>query len=381
MFVQNQERGISRCSCNSSLANSTLVSDCNESTGSETSVIAEKCPSPSLPPESNSSSKQQSLPSCVSIIRSFFRSRGLSKESIDILCKSWRSSTARQYEIYFKKWHNFCTLRNKNPFQYDEILVVEFLVKLFHTGLKYSAINTARSALSTFLVNDFGLTIGNSPIVKRLLKGVFEMKPPLARYSVIWDVNIVLDYLRHLYPNEELPLSILTFKLAMLLALVTKQRAQTLQALSVSDMRFFGKSVIIPVRKLLKHSTQRNHNHVIQLTKFNDSSICSVVTLEHYLSRTNSLRDNHSQLFISYNKPYHPVSTDTISRWLKNVMFEAGIDVNMFKPHSTRAASTSYDKLSNVPMELIMKSAGWTNCKTFETFYNKAIISSDVSFE
>ena len=122
----------------------------------------------------------------------------------------------------------------------------------------------------------------------------------------------------------------------------------------------------------MKHSTQRNHNHVIQFTKFNDSSICSVFFLEHYLSRTNSLRDNHSQLFISYNKPYHPVSTDTIAHWLKNVMFEARIDVNMFKPHITRAASTSYDKLSNTPMELIMKSAGWTNCKTFETIYNKA---------
>ena len=92
--------------------------------------------------------------------------------------------------------------------------------------------NTARSALSSFLVTDSGMTVGNSLLVKRLMKGIFELKPPMPRYSVIWDVNIVLDYLKNFPLHEEMPLSNLTYKLVMLLALTTRQRAQTLHAIS-----------------------------------------------------------------------------------------------------------------------------------------------------
>ena len=56
-----------------------------------------------------------------------------------------------------------------------------------------------------------------------------------------------------------------------------------------------------------------------------------------------------SRLLLSYVKPYGPVSSDTISRWVKFVLQSSGIDVNIFKPHSTRSASTSKAKLSDVP--------------------------------
>ena len=46
------------------------------------------------------------------------------------------------------------------------------------------------------------------------------------------------------------------------------------------------------------------------------------------------------------------MSKDTISRWLKRVMFEAGIDTNVFKPRSKRAAL-----LLSETMFLLMKSS------------------------
>ena len=49
----------------------------------------------------------------------------------------------------------------------------------------------------------------------RLLKGAFEIKPSLPLYEIIWDVQIVLDYLRNFTPLGDIPLSHLTYKLVM----------------------------------------------------------------------------------------------------------------------------------------------------------------------
>ena len=36
------------------------------------------------------------------------------------------------------------------------------------------------------------------PLVSRLVKGVFHMRPPLPRYTEVWDVGRVISYLRSL---------------------------------------------------------------------------------------------------------------------------------------------------------------------------------------
>ena len=56
-----------------------------------------------------------------------------------------------------------------------------------------------------------------------------------------------------------------------------------------------------------------------------DDRLCVVTLLKEYLSRTARLRGKHSQLFISYVKLFGLVSRDTISRWVKTVMQQAGI--------------------------------------------------------
>jgi len=187
--------------------------------------------------------------------------------------------------------------------QFDETNVIEFLTLLFRSGASYNAINSARSALSTILINELGCTIGNSPIVKRFLKGVFELKPSVARYEVIWDVNLVLDYLTNLPSEIDMPLSLLTHKLVMLLALASKQRAQTLHSISVDDIKFSKGQVIIPIRKLLKHMTQSRHKLTLNLKEFSVQSICVVRMMRLYLTKTASIRGEHKQLFISYSSP------------------------------------------------------------------------------
>ena len=66
------------------------------------------------------------------------------------------------------------------------------------------------------------------------MKGVFELKPALPRYSEIWDVKIALGYLKTLKDVSSFSIKELTLKLAMLLCLTTGQRCQTIHKISVN---------------------------------------------------------------------------------------------------------------------------------------------------
>ena len=102
--------------------------------------------------------------------------------------------------------------------------------------------------------------------------------------------------------------------------------------------------------------------------------------LKEYLQRTKQLREEHSQLLISYVKPFKPVSKDTISRWVKQVLESARIDINKYSAHSSRAASTSSCKAKGLSLADIMKSAGWSNSSTFAKFYDKPVVTASANF-
>lgn len=78
--------------------------------------------------------------------------------------------------------------------------------------------------------------------------------------------------------------------------------------------------------------------------------------------RTSIIRKDCTYLFISYVKPHNIVCRDTISRWLKTSMSKAGIDIKkQFSSHINRNAAVSKVKYASVPIDGILKVAGWNN--------------------
>lgn len=71
--------------------------------------------------------------------------------------------------------------------------------------------------------------------------------------------------------------------------------------------------------------------------------------------------------------PHKPVSTDTLSRWIKEVLQISGINIQKYKAHSTRAAAVSKASSKCVPVDDMLNVAGWKSEKTFGAFYNKDI--------
>lgn len=247
-------------------------------------------------------------------------------------------------------------------------------MKLYKKGLSYSTINTARSALSTVVEMNHGCSIGTHPLVSRFVKGVYQSRTPTPKYSHIWDVSKVLGYLGTLYPNKEISLKNLTLKLVMLLLLVTGKRGQDIHLLSLQGMKMLEASCEFKILYHTKTSRPGNGTNRILIAQYEeDKKICPLETLVEYLGRTKVMRNDEQGLFISYIKPHHKVSRDTISRWAKSVLESSGIDTAMFTAHSTRAAAASKAKQKAIPLDVILKTVGWKSANTFHKFYDKPI--------
>ena len=178
----------------------------------------------------------------------------------------------------------YCTERGMDPFQASISTVVEFLVQLFHdTGVKYSAINTARSALSSFLTPVGGVTVGNHPLVKRLMRGVFKERPALPKYVKTYDVDGVLRYLDKLGPADRLPIARLTERLATLIFILSGQRDQTLQFIDVRNIWLTETSCTIIIGDLVKNSRPGFHVEPLRFTAYDNENICVIANIKDYI--------------------------------------------------------------------------------------------------
>ena len=65
-----------------------------------------------------------------SFFRSALRKQGISQIAEDLILKSWRTSTQKQYNTYINRWLHFCEGKT-NPFKTTAQTVTEFLVSQY----------------------------------------------------------------------------------------------------------------------------------------------------------------------------------------------------------------------------------------------------------
>ena len=100
--------------------------------------------------------------------------------------------------------------------------------------------------------------------------------------------------------------------------------------------------------------------------------MCPVACLREYIKKTENHRNRSGDsqpLFLATQRPYSPVSSTSIGRWLKLTLQDAGIDISVFKAHSTRGASSSAARQSGVSVKDILTAADWSRETTFNRFY------------
>ena len=220
-------------------------------------------------------STQAPLSPGLPLVREQLNNHNISPTATDIIMASWRSGTSKQYQTYLKRWEKYCQSKKLGKFEATVENGIDFLATLFSAGLGYGAINTARSALSSVLVLPNNITFGSHPLVVRFLKGVFELKPALPRYSRIWDVAVVLQHLQTLGPASGLDLKTLTTKTTMLLCLLTGQRCQTLTKLDINLMQILPDKIVFTIGEKLKTTRPWKHLEPIELIAYNqDETLC-----------------------------------------------------------------------------------------------------------
>ena len=158
----------------------------------------------------------------------------------------------------------------------------------------------------------------------------------------------------------------------MLFALTSAKRQFDLHALDLAFVQFLPEGVEFRISGLTK-TRAPGKDVVFFFPALKDNvQFCPVACLREYIKKTEKLR-NHSgvskPLFLAIQKPYSPVSSTSIGRWVKLTLQDAGMDTSVFKAHSTRGASSSAGRLSVVSVKDILAAANWSRETTFNHFY------------
>ena len=308
-----------------------------------------------------------------------YENKGFNKSVIDTMFKAKSLKTYQQYNTYWSRWEKFCAQHGVHTTQPPIGPVVNFLQDCREEhNLGFSAVNTARSALAMAVTCE-GAPLAENEDLCTYMKGVKNESPHLPKYSEIWDADILLNYLNSQGSPENLELKELSIKLAALLLISSGQRVQTLAHLSTDNLLLGPDIARFSIFSKLKHT--RDKGTEVTFRSFPENkNLCPVAHLSKYIQVTTPLRSS-PQLFVSYQKPHNPVGTQTLSRWVRNALSAAGIDLSMFGAHSIRASSSAAAKRGGATLDTILNAGSWARAGTFKTWYDKPILGETPSFQ
>ena len=275
-----------------------------------------------------------------SLITESFGNTNLPREITDVITDSWRTTTRSRYESVLRRWFIYASSRNTDPYTPDVNTVLSFMHGMYINGCLYSGLCAARSALSSIVTIKGYTKLSEHPFISCYLKGIYNRHPPLPKYTRIWDVSLVLDYYNSIETNDELQFKDLVKKTVMILG---ARRIQALFTIKVDNIIIEENKIVFLPNKSLKHSNiHRQLEPLIYQGHPLNEKLCIVNAIQCYLGmQENLVHATTKEFFSTCGKPHQPASSDKISRWIKDELGMAGINTNVYKPHSCWSALTS----------------------------------------
>ena len=171
-----------------------IIGNADRSSNPSSSVqgYADKPREPATP----AGNSEQTKASHLEDIRQQHTSAGVSSEASELLLEGWSRGTNVAYQSGWKRWSSWCNGRKINPISAGIQPFLNFITSLFQEGLQYRTINTIRSAVSSTHNPLDGIPIGQHPLVKQLLKGVYNFRHPQPCYTHTWEVSRVLEHIK-----------------------------------------------------------------------------------------------------------------------------------------------------------------------------------------
>ena len=209
-----------------------------------------------------------------------------------------------------------------------------------------------RSAISAYHNPIDGVRIGEHPIVMRIMAGIRIAKPTIDRFPVIWDIDRVLRLMRSFGDIDRLSRRLLSWKTAMLTSIAVVTRAGEVVSMTLSGFHDLDEKLVFFLNKARKNNKENSVQKPMTIFRYNkDPLLCPVTHLLEYIERSKEVRGEEKQLFVSTINPFKAIKSETMGRWLKEILKRAGINITLFKGHSVRAASTSKAKVAGATVQ------------------------------
>lgn len=191
------------------------------------------------------------------------------------------------------------------------------------------------------------------------------------------DPETVLIYLENLPSNEELSLRQLSEKTITLMALCTAHRLQTFSLIWTSNILQGASGLEITIPDRTKTSRPGGHHPLLSLPFFTTRpQVCVASAILCYISKTQNIRTEEGRLFLSFKRPHGAASPQTLARWIKSCLLQAGVDTDHFSAYSAKHAAISSAALKDVDLNMIRCIAGWSErSNVFTRFYNRPIVA------
>ena len=270
---------------------------------------------------------------------------------------------------YDAAWASFRRFLHRQGLELHSVsldLVLDYFAHLNSLNLAYRTISVHRSVLSSHLPTFGGCTIGSHPAVARLMKGVFNERPPSRRLFEAWDVSAVIA----VFPEAPSDFASAQRKAAFLIALASSRRPSEVSSLrcDATHMSLAPTQVRFLPSRLSKTDRQTYLGPPISISRLpaSDSASCPVSALEALLRWRISVGVSHNYVFSSPTPPHSPISVSAFSSLLRWAFCQAGVNA---PPGSTRHISVSDAFARGASLEQVLRAGDWSNAQTFFRHY------------
>ena len=318
----------------------------------------------------------------LSSLRTFLNKSGLSSKATEVILSRWTSSTNKNYDAIWCRWEAFCLNKNCNKLNPKESAVTEFLSEEFEKYNTSSAVKHGVSALGSVLELTSGLRIADLPLVKSFRNAASKLVPTGPAYETIWDITVVLRYIRDWGPASSLDLKTLRLKAIILLRIDLLGRSSDVAKIFRSEIHF-GKGYMecrIFRPKEWSDKGLKSYGEFspkLRITQYADARLCTVSTLEEWMRRSRVLVEGEekARVFCSLTKKrgrIQMLKSSTIAKLCYPVMVKAGVPPQ-FKPQSLRGAAASAALDYGASLEDILQQGRWSTEGMFRKYYYRRI--------
>jgi hypothetical protein len=239
---------------------------------------------------------------------------------------------------------------------------MDYLAHLYDRKLLWCTIGIHRSAISMTLVPIDGVRVGDHPLVKRLMGGVSNERPPRRNAPTLWDPLNVL--------SVDLPLSSLMRKGAFLMAIVTAKRAHELASLlsDANHFRWEGDVIRFTPTRLTKTDRPGHLCSPFYVKPWKeDLSICPVETVCLILQERDRLCLQHDAIFFSWIHPHNQLDAAAFNHCIQHCLVQAGIQATS---GSTRSVAASAALARGASLGDVLRLGDWSNASTYFRFHH-----------